>query len=765
MVGRHIEIRGIVQGVGFRPWVYQLAESAGIAGRVLNDSRGVIIDAFGPSDAIDSFTDTLGHNAPPAARIRDLQWRDITFEDVRDFTIVASAHASERNVSIPPDLATCDDCLADITDPANRRYRYPFTNCTNCGPRFTIVRDVPYDRAQTTMASFAMCDRCQREYEDPRDRRFHAQPNACPACGPQLTAVMPTGRPITTDQPLTFVARALRAQLIVAIKGLGGFHLACDATSSVAVQRLRSRKHREAKPLAVMVRDLDEAERLAELTNEERAQLTSIERPIVLVHRRRGSALAGEIAEDTTLLGLFLPYTPLHHLLLREAGIPLVMTSGNTSDEPMAIANEDALQRLGEIADLFLLHDRDIETRADDSVVRVIGGAPMIMRRARGFVPRGIELTTTFDEPILAVGAHLKNAICVASGRNAFLGPHTGDLETLETIQSFERSIEQLQRFIGVAPRIVAHDLHPEYESTRWAARSGLTTFAIQHHHAHIVSAMAEHGLDDRVLGIAYDGTGYGTDGTAWGGEIMIASATAYERVATFRPIALAGGDQAIRQVWRIGLAVLDEAFDGAPPLQALPLFHDIDARAIASIRAMIATNLNAPRARGVGRWFDALGAIGLAAAHSRYEGDVATRWNMVADEHERGLYPIVVREGITPWEIDPRATIKAATLDLIGGVSPAIVSARFHNTLAQVTIEVARATNHDALPVVLSGGCFQNGRLTEHILRGLPHARLNRTIPPGDGGIAVGQAVIANALLRQQASNTTRQLEQPTCV
>jgi hydrogenase maturation protein HypF len=749
-VGRHIEIRGIVQGVGFRPWVHQLAVKSGVRGRVRNDSSGVIIDAFGGDEAVASFLLALESSAPPAAQVRDIAWHAIDYEPAAGFTIVASERASERNVSIPPDLATCDDCLHEVFDPANRRHLYPFTNCTNCGPRFTIVRDVPYDRAQTTMASFPMCDDCRREHDDPLDRRFHAQPNACPACGPHLFAVMPGGREVSTDRALPFAARALRAQLIVAIKGLGGFHLACDATSPAAVQRLRERKHREAKPLAVMVRDLDEAARLAEITPRERALLTSIERPIVLVRRRDDATLAREIAEETPIVGLFLPYTPLHHLLLREAGIPLVMTSGNVSDEPMAIDNDEALERLGKIADVFLMHDRPIETRADDSVVRMIGDAPVILRRARGYVPRGFELATPFDAPVLAVGAHLKNAICIGSGDQAFLGPHVGDLDTLETLQSFEKSIAQMKSFVGVEPRLVAHDIHPDYESTRWARRSGLPAVAVQHHHAHVVSAMIEHRLDGRVLGIAYDGTGYGTDGTAWGGEILLAGFTDYERAATFRPIPLAGGDQAIRQVWRIALAVLDEAFDGEPPLYALRLFDRIDSRSIDSIRRMIATGLNAPRARGVGRWFDALGAIGLAAAESRYEGEVATRWNMAADPDERGRYAVVVREGVAPWEIDPRPMVRAATLDLLAGVAPSIVSARFHNTLAEVTIEVARAANRDGLPFVLSGGCFQNALLAAHVLRGLPGAVMNRNIPPGDGGLALGQAVIANALSRQ---------------
>lgn len=783
-VGRQIEIRGTVQGVGFRPWVYQLAARSHVAGRVRNDSRGVIIDAFGGDEDVENFTLDLAKNLPPAARVRQIDWKAIPYEDVNDFSIVASARAGERNVSIPPDLATCGDCVADIFDPANRRYLYPFTNCTNCGPRFTIVCDVPYDRDKTTMARFTMCDACRAEYEDPRDRRFHAQPNACPVCGPRLVAVTPQGREISTDEPIGFAARALRAQMIVAVKGLGGFHLACDATSSVSVNRLRERKRRDAKPLAVMVRDLEMAETLAELSDAERELLTSPERPIVLVKRRgvvgddgRGRPslqLAGEIAPGNPMIGLFLPYTPLHHVLLRECGIPLVMTSGNTSDEPMATANDDALERLGEIADLFMMHDRDIETRADDSVVRVIAGKPAILRRARGYVPRGIHVEHAFAEPVLAVGAQLKNAICIATGNTAFLGPHCGDLDNLASIQAFEASIEQLQKFIGVEPKIIAHDLHPDYVSTRWALTprpsplalrpSPLAPIAVQHHHAHAVSAMVEHGLT-RAVAVTYDGTGYGTDGTSWGGEILIATYTGYERFATFRPIALAGGDRAIQQVWRIALAVLDDAFEGTPPLHRLPLFRDANRRAIDSVRRMIDRGLNSPRARGVGRLFDALGALGLTMPDARYEGEVALQWNNAADPYERGRYEIVVREGTAPWEIDPRPMIKAAVLDLIAGVPASIVSAKFHNTIAEVTIEVARAASGNALPVVLTGGCFQNALLTERVLRGLPDAYTHHDIPPGDGGIALGQAVIADALTRQQPTANRQPILEEACV
>ena len=754
-----------MQGVGFRPWVYQLAIRERVTGSVRNDSTGVVIDAFGDDDALARFTETLENKAPPAARVREISWRLIPFEPVETFTIAESEASPIKRVTIPPDLATCDDCLTEVFDTNDRRYLYPFTNCTNCGPRYSIVTGAPYDRAKTTMRRFVMCADCRREYEDPLNRRFHAQPNACPKCGPKLSLLTSDGTPMDAVDPLSSAARAIRAQLIVAIKGIGGFHLACDATSSTAVQRLRERKRREVKPLAIMVADIAQAESLAILTDAERALLTSVERPIVLVQSRT-------VVEGNPLVGLFLPYTPLHHILMREVGRPLVMTSGNISDEPMVYRDRDAFADLGAIADLFLTHNREIESRVDDSVVRVIDRKPVLFRRSRGYVPRGIELGREFHEPILAVGAHLKNTFCITSGRNAYLGPHIGDLESVETLRSFEESIVKMKEFVGVEPRLIAHDLHPDYFSTRYALAQdhGIRTIGVQHHHAHIAAVMAEHGITEQTVGIAYDGTGFGTDGTSWGGEILICDAAAFRRFATFRPIALAGGDHAVRQVWRIALAMLDDAFDGVPPLRQIPLFRSIPSRGIESVRRMIAGNVNAPHARGVGRIFDALGAIGLDMPHARYEGEVAFLWNVAADKDERGVYPIVVRDGIEPWEIDPRPMVKAAVLDLLDGVLPSIVSARFHNTLAEVTIEVARAAavSIGDAPIALGGGCFQNARLTESIVRALGTTNrvfMNHEIPPGDGGIALGQAVIADALARHIVAGVDSTTEVPACV
>jgi hydrogenase maturation protein HypF len=762
--GRRIEVRGTVQGVGFRPFVYQLARRNGVAGRVRNDTRGVVIDAFADSETLDRFLRDLESEAPPSARVRSIEWAAIAAPSPSEFSIDASAEGGELRVSIPADLAICNECLAEVLDPADRRYRYPFTNCTNCGPRYSIVTGAPYDRARTSMSRFVMCDDCQREYNDPLNRRFHAQPNACPKCGPRLAAITAHRLEVTTADPIGFSARAVRAGMIVALKGLGGFQLACDATSA-AVQRLRDRKHREAKPFAVMVRDVEEAERIAALTAAERALLVSSERPIVLAAQRKG-VLAAQVSGPSPLVGVFLPYTPLHHLLLRDAGVPLVMTSGNLCDEPMVTDNGDAFDRLRDTADLFLVHDRDIVTRVDDSVARVIDGAPTLLRRARGYVPRSIEAGRAFVEPVLATGAHLKNSFCLAAGSNAYLGPHIGDLESVETLRAYEAAIERMKEFLGVTPSLIAHDLHPDYFSTRYAlAQEGVRTIAVQHHHAHIVSAMAEHGLTEPVIGVAYDGTGFGTDGTAWGGEVLIARYDDFERFATFRTIPLAGGDQAVRHPWRTALALLDDAFDGEPPLHVIPLFRNTPRREIEAVRRMIARRFNTPLARGVGRYFDAFGAFVLGLPEARYEGEVAFRWNVAADERETRRYPFV----IAGQEIDLRQTVMAAVDDLRIGRAVGTISARFHTTLAAATVEVVRAAReaHGDLPVVLSGGCFQNTRLAESIAGALrPGWRvvMNHDVPPGDGGIALGQAFVADAKRRAETRSAPARQEELVC-
>ena len=748
MTGRRIEIRGTVQGVGFRPWVFRLAHELGVAGRVHNHARGVTIDAFASTEILDDMIARL--RAPPLpARVRDLAAMELADEPVTEFVIVHSAEGGPRALSIPPDLATCAACEREIFDPADRRFGYPFTNCTACGPRFTIATGVPYDRPATTMAPFAMCPDCQREYDDPHDRRFHAQPNACAVCGPRLALWTAAGAVIDED-PIAGAAVRLRRGEIVAIKGLGGFHLACDATREEPLATLRARKHRDEKPFAVMVADLATAYAIAHLSGEEIALLTSPERPIVLVARRPEAALARGVAPETELVGLMLAYTPLHHLLLAAVGGPLVMTSANLSAEPICATNAEAVARLGTIADAFVVHDREIASRCDDSVARVIAGTPTLLRRSRGYVPRAVALARAVAAPVLGVGAQLKNTCCLATGDSAYFGPHVGDLDNLSTLGFFEAAIAHLEQVLGVAPAVIAHDLHPGYVSTQYArARPGVRTIGVQHHHAHVASGMAEHGLAGPVIGVAYDGTGWGPDGTAWGGEILVASYERFERAATFRPVALAGGDVAIREPWRIALALVDDAFGADAPVDRLAVFSHVPARSIAVVRGMIATATNAPRARGIGRFFDGLGALGLARPAASYEGQVAVAWNVAVAAGDHGRYPFSIEAN----EVDLRPLVRAAVGELIAGVTPGVISARFHATLIAATIDRVRATvaTHGRLPIVLTGGAFQNPQLAEGVRAGLADLDVysHAEVPPGDGGLALGQALIADAIAR----------------
>jgi hydrogenase maturation protein HypF len=752
--GKRIRIQGTVQGVGFRPWIYRTARMTDVRGRVRNDSAGVTIEAFGSDADLERFLAALEF-PPLAARIFTVDVSDLEAEAPAAFEIVASEAAADRRVSIPPDLATCPECEAEIFDPANRRYRYPFTNCTNCGPRFTISTDIPYDRRSTTMARFAMCPACRDEYENIDDRRFHAQPNACPICGPRLTLRAPDGAHIHADDALAVAAQAIRDGLIVAVKGLGGFHLACDATSDVAVRRLRARKHREEKPLAVMVRRLDAAAELGVVDDEAARALTSVERPIVLLPTRVNSGIADAVAPRSRTIGVMLPYTPLHHLLLADAGRPLVMTSGNLSDEPIAIDNDEALQRLGGIADLFVLHDRDIASRADDSVVTMIAGRARVIRRSRGYVPRGIHVASGFSRPVLACGAQLKNTFCIAGGTNAWLGPHIGDLEHLAAYDAYVAAIGRMERYLQIAPEVVAYDMHPEYQSSRYAhQRSESTRIAVQHHHAHVVSAMAEHGLAGPAIGIAYDGAGYGTDGTIWGGEILIATAATFRRIASFRPLPLVGGDRAVREPWRLAVAVLDDAFDDAWPAELRQSFADVPRETFHVVRTLLSRDVPLPRARGVGRYFDAFGALFLGRSHSSFEGQIALEWNQAADPSVWRHYAFGLDESQQCSEIDLRPTLREAVADHLARVDAATIAAAFHNTIAEATAAVVRrAIAHlGALPIVASGGCFQNARLAEEVRSRLApdhDVLFQRLVPPGDGGVALGQAVIADAIAR----------------
>jgi hydrogenase maturation protein HypF len=755
--GRRIRIRGTVQGVGFRPWVYRVARDSAITGRVRNDNGGVTIEAFGAASALDAFVDRLAHDAarPAAAVVEGMVEEPMVFEETTGFAIVTSAATEDPRVSIPPDLATCPACLDEIHNPADRRYRYPFTNCTNCGPRFTIVRTAPYDRPATAMAAFTMCPECQREYDSVEDRRFHAQPNACPVCGPRLDRRGADGRPLPGDDAIHAAARGLRDGQIVAIKGIGGFQLACDATSDDVVRRLRARKHRDEKPFAIMVRTIEDAAAIAELDTAEVQLLTSPERPIVLARRRADARLASSIAPNNPLVGVLLANSPLHDLLLAEAGVPLVMTSGNLSDEPIVTENGDALAQLRGVADQYVLHDRDIVTRADDSVTRVIAGRPVVLRRARGYVPRPIAVRHAFDTTVLACGAQLKNTFCYGRGREAVLGPHIGDLDSVRVYRDYEASIARMAQFLDITPEVVAHDMHPDYLSTRYArGLGGVVTVGVQHHHAHVASVMAEHGLSGPALGLAFDGTGYGADGAAWGGELLIADYAEFTRLATFRPLPLAGGDAAIRQPWRTALALIDDAFSGEAPIDGFSLFRRFPAADVDIVLRMIHQRVNSPLAHGVGRYFDGFGALLLDRPYSSYEGQIALEVDAVAEAGERGRYDYAIDQGPSPWQVDLRPAARAAVFECLGGEPVARISARLHNTIAAVSVDLVRAAARGAgrLPVVLSGGCFQNARLAQTIRWSLvPEftVHLHERVPPGDGGIALGQAVIAAAQAR----------------
>jgi hydrogenase maturation protein HypF len=715
-----VRVEGVVQGVGFRPYVYRLARGHGLGGWVLNDDRGVELEAEGDADAVGAFLAALPAQAPPLAGVERVDVAELTPRGEATFAIVESAAAGAPAALVAPDTATCEDCLRELFDPGDRRFRYPFINCTNCGPRFTIVRGVPYDRPLTTMAGFAMCERCRAEYEDPANRRFHAQPNACPDCGPRLSV------------PLQEVAEALRAGAIVAVKGIGGYHLACRAADETAVAVLRARKHREEKPFALMARDLAAARELVELDADDERRLTSPARPIVIARRGPGAPAAPSVAPRTRELGVMLPYSPLHHLLVADAGEPLVMTSANRSDEPIAYRDDDARERLAGVADLIVSHDRPIETRTEDSVVR---GAAFI-RRSRGYVPGALRLPVGAARDVLACGAELKSTFCLARGRTAWVGPHLGDLADYETLRSFREGVAHFERLFAVAPEVVAHDLHPGYLSTAYALeREGVELVGVQHHHAHLAACLAEHGETGPAIGAMFDGTGYGTDGTVWGGEILRGGLDSFERVAHVWPVRLPGGEAAIRQPWRMACAWLLEA--GVEDPAPLPGLDPARWRAVARVPAVTTTS--------IGRLFDAVAALCGLRAEVTYEGQAAMELEAVCSPEDHGAYPLA--------GLDPRQAILDVAADVAAGVPAAVVSARFHAGLARAAADAVAAAAQRLELAVLSGGAFQNRVLLTATAAHLSAAGLRvlipRALPPNDGGIAFGQAAVAAARMR----------------
>jgi len=745
-----IEITGIVQGIGFRPFIYNLAKKHFIRGWVLNNEKGVFIDAEGEDGNLEDFIQNIPKLAPPLARIESFRVKYLEPIGFRHFEIRQSREGENKFTLISPDLATCKKCLSELFSPGNFRYRYPFINCTLCGPRFTIIKDIPYDRHKTTMASFKMCPICQKEYDDPLDRRFHAQPNACPTCGPSLWLEDRDGNEVL-DDPIETTLKLLEEGFIVAVKGLGGFHLACDAKNERSVSSLRSRKFREDKPFAVMCWDMEEIKRHCEVSQEEEKLLLSVERPIVILKRRKDSGISPSVAPYQNTFGMMLPYTPLHHLLLSGVCKVLVMTSGNVSDEPIAFKNEEAKERLHEIADYFLLHNREIHMRCDDSVIRTIRGRPYMIRRSRGYVPFPIKLPFSV-EMILACGGELKNTFCLTRGQYAFLSHHIGDLENLETLHSFEQGIEHFKRLFSIEPKAIAYDLHPDYLSTQYAlSLKNIPKIGVQHHHAHIVSCMVENGIDGEVIGVGFDGTGFGTDGTIWGGEFLKANLKDFELLAHLKKVPMPGGSKAIKQPWRMAMVYLWDVFGDEASRLGIDLIRRIDFKRWDILEKAIEKNINTPWTSSMGRLFDAVSSLLFIRDEINYEGQAAIELEMVADQGEMGEYPFNLIKDGTPMVIDPKETVRGIVSDLIEKVPVSRISGRFHRTIAQMIAETCKSIRlREGLNrVVLSGGVFQNTFLLTLSMDALKASGfevfIHHDVPPNDGGISLGQAIIAH--------------------
>jgi hydrogenase maturation protein HypF len=745
-------VRGAVQGVGFRPFVYRLAGELGLNGWVLNSTRGVFVEVEGEGETVRRFLLRLEKEKPPRAIIHSLEFAILDPAGYKGFEIRYSDESGAKSVLILPDIATCPDCLRETFDPRDRRYRYPFTNCTNCGPRFSIIEALPYDRPNTSMKKFAMCPQCDREYHDPADRRFHAQPNACPLCGPQLEFWDGAGHVLSRgDRALTQAADIVRSGSILALKGLGGFQLIVDAENESAVMRLRSRKQREEKPFALMAPSLDAIREACIVSELEERLLLSPESPIVLLERRASAGrLAASLAPGNPTLGIMLPYTPLHHLLLRELGCEIVATSGNLTDEPICIDESEAVERLRGIADGFLVHDRPIVRHVDDSVVRVIRGRELVLRRARGYAPLPLHL----KEPlpcVLAVGAHLKNSVALSVGTDVFMSQHIGDLATNQAFQAFRRVSEDLLQLWEATPAVIACDMHPEYLSTKHASRLAAPVHAVQHHWAHVLSCMAENEVEPPALGVSWDGTGCGTDGTIWGGEFLLARGGSFERVARFRQFRLPGGEAAIRQPSRAALGVLFEVWgDDALARVDLPPVRDFPEDQLRVIRRMLARGLNAPVTSSAGRLFDAVASlIGLRQRVS-FEGQAAMELEFAIQPGINASYPFEIRNG-PPLIVDWGPAIEGIVSDVVCGRPSGSISAKFHNMLAEIVRVVALRVGE--AKIVLTGGCFQNRHLTEACLQRLLDAGFrpywHQRVPPNDGGISLGQVVAAAGALR----------------
>jgi hydrogenase maturation protein HypF len=746
-----INVKGIVQGVGFRPFVYHLSKRYGLSGYVCNSTSGVSIEIEGQKSKIDEFIGKIKTAPPPQAVIFEITSSDIEPVGYDDFVIRPSDDLKEKFVPISPEIATCTHCLAELFDPSDRRYRYPFINCTNCGPRFTIVKDVPYDRKFTTMAPFKMCRICQKEYDDPYNRRFHAQPNACPVCGPGLTLLNDKLRKIDVPDVISEVCRLLKDGNVIAIKGLGGYHLACDAQNPDAVFKLRSRKYREYKPFAIMVKDIEAAKRLCYVNEKEEKALTGSIRPIVLLRKRPGCSVAEDVAPHQKYHGVMLPYTPLHHLIVEESGLVLVMTSGNMSSEPIAYHDEQAFDRLKNIADFYCIHNREIHIRTDDSVIRVWRGNEIVFRRARGFAPFPLVLNFRFQENVLACGSELKNSFCLGKDNFAFMSHHIGDLENLETLTSFEEGLEHFQRIFNISPTLVAYDLHPDYLATKYAlALEEIPKIGVQHHHAHIVSCMVDNEIDGEVIGVSFDGTGYGTDGTIWGGEFLICDYKEFKRVGHLEYTPLPGGEMAIKEPWRMAASYLYNIYHDDVLDLDIDFVKRLDREKWATIKKMIDKGINSPMTSSSGRLFDAVSALLGIRKEIYYEGQAAIELEMAAGPEEGG-YPFDLKDAEDKVLVLLEPLFKGIVSDLERGVEIESIASRFHNTIARMILSMClKLKSTSGLDrVVLSGGVFQNHLLLEktYVLLDKNDFKVftHHRVPPNDGGIALGQAVVAS--------------------
>ncbi|NPA90807.1 MAG: carbamoyltransferase HypF [Chloroflexi bacterium] len=757
-----IHVDGIVQGVGFRPFVYRLAREYGLTGWVRNSSLGVDIEVTGPAEHLEAFLHALRAQAPPLADIQSLTWTPIpTPPTPPDTFLILPSEDQGGFTLVSPDVATCPQCLAEVLDPHDRRYRYPFTNCTNCGPRFSIIRKLPYDRPNTTMADFPMCAQCLAEYHDPLNRRFHAQPNACPKCGPHVELEVKPGweRHIKgpEEDDIARVARLLEAGAIVAIKGLGGFHLACDATNARAVRTLRERKPRPHKPLALMMRDLDMVRAYCHLSPEAEALLASPAAPILLLPAKPHTDLAPHIAPGQRHIGVMLPYTPLHHILLRDVNRPLVMTSGNRSNEPIARTHEEARESLDPIVDAYLWHNRPIHNRVDDSVWMLTPTGPMPIRRSRGYAPYPIRIHREAKTPVLATGSFMKNTFCLVSGRWAFLSQHIGEMEYAKTWRFFTESLQRFMDLFGIRPQVVAHDMHPDFAQLAHDLLAEIPTLGhvrwipVQHHHAHIAACLADNQIAGPVIGLALDGTGYGPDGTIWGGEILLADERSYRRMARLTPFPLPGGDEAVRHPWRIALILAEQALGDIP---SVLLDHlNIPSQMARIVIQQSDKGLNAPLTSSCGRLFDGVAALLGVRHHITYEGQAAIELEtLAAQATDETRYPVSTQRRTSLWEIDWHPVVRAVWEDLQRGIPPERIARRFHNTLVHalsaLVFHIAEETG--VREVALSGGCAQNLLLQEGLIAQLEKMGLtvytHHRVPANDGGLSLGQAVVALA-------------------